>query len=299
MSLSDQVNSKQISKAPKPNIFSGNISDHVKLKLLDQDDDVTPSENIDEGTQIDPKVVQLFTLVGKSLSEYNNGPLPKAIKAIPSIENWEEILELTNPFKWTPYAVQKITSIFASSWNSKTVEIYYQNYLLPIVRENISQNKKLNLRLFLALKKATYKPAAFYKAILLPLLKNNCTLKESRMITGVISKCSIPALHSAAAIMLILNLKLSGSLLTVLRGFINKKYSLPVSVVKRIINFFVEFKDDQMSLPVLWHHCLLDFVMTYKTSFSNEDKSNLKTLISKQTYKGISEEIIAQINSID
>ena len=93
--------------------------------------------------------------------------------------------------------------------------------------------------------------------------QNNCTLKESRMITGVISKCSIPALHSAAAIMLILNLKLSGSLLTVLRGFINKKYSLPVSVVKRIINFFVEFKDDQMSLPVLWHHCLLDFVMTY------------------------------------
>ena len=42
--------------------------------------------------------------------------------------------------------------------------------LLPKCRDDIAFHKRLNFHLYLALRKATYKPAAFYKGILLPLV---------------------------------------------------------------------------------------------------------------------------------
>jgi essential nuclear protein 1 len=48
---------------------------------------------------------------------------------------------------------------------------FFHLILLPNVRSNISssQTKKLNPHLFNALKKSLFKPAAFFRGILLPL----------------------------------------------------------------------------------------------------------------------------------
>ena len=46
---------------------------------------------------------------------------------------------------------------------------FYSNFLLPVVRQDIQENKRLNYHLYFALRKAVYKPAAFYKGIILPL----------------------------------------------------------------------------------------------------------------------------------
>jgi hypothetical protein len=53
-----------------------------------------------------------------------------------------------------------------------------------------------------SLKKATYKAAAFYKGILLPLCSSGtCNLREAVILTSVIKRTSIPVLHSAAAML--------------------------------------------------------------------------------------------------
>ena len=53
-----------------------------------------------------------------------------------------------------------------------------------------------------ALKKATYKAAAFYKGLLLPLCASGtCNLREAVIFTSVIRRTSIPVLHSAAAML--------------------------------------------------------------------------------------------------
>lgn len=72
-------------------------------------------------------------------------------------------------------------------------------------------SRKLNYHLYQALKKAMYKPAAFFKGILLPLcevqklclfqLQDECTLKEAIIVSSVVAKVSIPMAHSAAALM--------------------------------------------------------------------------------------------------
>lgn len=111
----------------------------------------------------------LFFSVGKLLSRYRSGSLPKAFKIIPSLENWEEILYLTNPDEWTPNAMFQATRIFASNFNAKMAQRFYNLVLLPKVRDDFRESKKLNYHLYMALKKSIYKPAAFFKGILLPL----------------------------------------------------------------------------------------------------------------------------------
>ena len=39
---------------------------------------------------LDPKVVEVYTAVGKVLSRYSAGKIPKAFKVVPTLKNWEE-----------------------------------------------------------------------------------------------------------------------------------------------------------------------------------------------------------------
>jgi essential nuclear protein 1 len=115
------------------------------------------------------------------LQGYTSGKLPKAFKIVPTLNNWEEILYLTSPEQWTPAAMRAATRLFASNLNSRMAQRYthfftiityirfYNVILLPAVREDIAANKKLNYHYYMALKKAVYKPAAFYKGLILPL----------------------------------------------------------------------------------------------------------------------------------
>ena len=41
---------------------------------------------------LDGKVQQVYTGVGKVLSRYTTGKLPKAFKIIPNLSNWEEVI---------------------------------------------------------------------------------------------------------------------------------------------------------------------------------------------------------------
>lgn len=48
---------------------------------------------------------------------------------------------------------------------------FYNLVLLPRVRDDLAEYKRLNFHLYQALKKALFKPGAFMKGILLPLLE--------------------------------------------------------------------------------------------------------------------------------
>ena len=72
--------------------------------------------------------------------------------------------------------------------------------LLDRVRDDIHEHKKLNVHLFNALKKALYKPAAWFKGFLFPLVESGCTLREAHIISAVLARVSIPVLHSGAAL---------------------------------------------------------------------------------------------------
>ena len=102
---------------------------------------------------------------------------------------------------------------------------FYNLVLLPKIREDIAEHKKLNFHYYQALKKALFKPSAFMKGILLPLCQvplstsnifkflvlivlqsYSCTLREAAILSSIIMKKSIPVLHSSAALLKIAEL---------------------------------------------------------------------------------------------
>lgn len=107
--------------------------------------------------------------VGQLLSRYKSGPLPKAFKILPTLPMWPQLIMLTNPETWTPHATYAATRIFASNLDPKQSQKYYKEILLEKVREEIGETGKLSVHTYMALKKAMYKPAAFFKGLLFPL----------------------------------------------------------------------------------------------------------------------------------
>lgn len=127
------------------------------------------SPSPDPASALNPKVVEVYTKVGLLLSRYKSGPLPKAFKILPSLRNWVQLVDLTRPENWTPHATYAATRIFASNLDPKQSQKFFRGILYERVREEIEEEKKLSVQLYMALKKALYKPAAFFKGVLFPL----------------------------------------------------------------------------------------------------------------------------------
>lgn len=70
---------------------------------------------------INPKVEEVYRGVGKLLSRYTAGKIPKAFKIIPNLRNWEEVLFLTDIQNWSPHAVYQATRLFISNLNARMV----------------------------------------------------------------------------------------------------------------------------------------------------------------------------------
>lgn len=236
---------------------------------------------------------QVYTDIGKLLAHYTSGKLPKAFKVIPSLHNWEEVLYLTRPDLWTPQAMYAATRIFASNLNPKMAQRFYNLVLLDAVRADIHANKKLNYHYYMALKKSVYKPAAFFKGVLLPLCKEGCTLREAVIVASVLQRVSIPVHHSAVAIhKLACMTEYNGAASIFIKTLLNKKYSLPAPVVGSLVEHFARFADDEdAELPVLWHQALLTFVQRYKDEVGGGGRRRLRDLMKVHSHPKITVEV--------
>ena len=274
------------------------LADIIQEKIRDKETEIASqmTDAVSEGSQIEAKVMSVFRGVGKILSKYRSGRLPKALKVIPSLSNWEEILYLTEPDKWTAASMFQATRIFSSNLTASKVQRFYNLILLPRVRDDISEYKRLNFHLYMALKKSLFKPAAFFKGILLPICESGtCTLREALIISSVLAKTSIPLLHSSAAILKIAEMDYSGANSIFLRTLLDKKYALPYRVIDAVVFHFLGFANDPRDLPVLWHQSLLTFVQRYKEDISVEQKESLLGLIRNKFHHEITPEVRREI----
>ena len=253
------------------------LADVIMAKIHEREALVAAGGEGGDDGEIDlpPKVVEVYTSVGKVLSRYRSGKLPKAFKIVPRLANWEEVLYATDPDGWTPAATSEATRLFASNLNHKMAQRFFNLVLLPAVQRDIEEKGKLNfhlcvtpsrqaldqpyvrparssdhtsihpcqtpcsilacrlppisplshpnlitisplsrspgserlLRSYLALKRALYKPSAFFKGLLLPMCEGRCTVREALIVGSVLQKVHAPTarahctrtLHAPAA----------------------------------------------------------------------------------------------------
>ncbi|XP_022106271.1 bystin-like [Acanthaster planci] len=270
------------------------LADIIMEKLTEKQTEVASqmTESGQIAPELDERVTQVYKGVGQILSRYRSGKLPKALKVLPSLRLWEQILYITEPDKWTAAAMYQATRIFTSNLNAKMAQRFFNLILYPRVRDDIAEFKRLNFHLYMALKKALFKPAAFFKGIILPLCEcGTCTLREAIIIGSILAKTSIPVLHSSAALLKIAEMDYNGANSIFLRTLLDKKYALPYRVVDAVVYHFIRFQLDKRELPVLWHQSLLTFVQRYKEDLSKEQKEALLDLLRAHSHEGITPEV--------
>ncbi|KAI9671318.1 MAG: snoRNA-binding rRNA-processing protein [Alyxoria varia] len=301
----------------------------------DGHDDPLVTENPDdEQIQLPPQVVECYIKVGHLMSRYRSGPIPKPFKILPTLppDQIPILLDITNPSGWTPHAHFAAVKLFISS-KPAIAQPYLHDVLLPTVRDSIAEdkNKRLNVHLYDALRKSLYRPAAFFKGLLFPLLEgDDCTLREAHIIGSVLARVSVPVLHSAAALLRLCDIAArqfsaarfdgGGSATNVfIRILLEKKYALPYKVVDSLVFHFVRFKalksaaksrancNDAMedvemmdessgkisgpNLPVVWHRSFLAFAQRYRNDITEDQREALLDVITAVGHKQMGPEI--------
>lgn len=264
-------------------------------------------ERSDPALGLNPTVVEAYQKLGLFLHKYKSGPLPKLFKVIPSLPAWARMLALTSPENWSPHACRAATKIFISNMKPPQAQLFLSVVLLDAIREDIDQNKKLNVQYYEALKRALYKPGAFFKGIIFPMLDQGCTLKQATIVASILSRTKIPVLHASAALLRIAEMDYSGPNSLFIRVLIDKKFELPYQVVDALVLHFIRLSNtyktknrgDCEKLPVLWHQSLLVFCQRYASDLTPDQKDALLDVIRATPHPEIGFEVRRElVNSV-
>jgi len=96
------------------------------------------------------------------------------VKILPTIPGWEELLQYLAPDQWTPNACFAVTKIFSSAKPS-IAQRWMELVMLDRVRDDIYENKKLNVHLWAALKKSYVVPPPTISHCMRTNLDRDCT----------------------------------------------------------------------------------------------------------------------------
>ncbi|KAJ6153751.1 hypothetical protein N7470_006710 [Penicillium chermesinum] len=253
----------------------------------------------EDAVQIPAKAIEVYEKVGMILSRYKSGPLPKPFKILPTVPNWQTLLYITNPERWSANAVYAATRIFISSKPAVAQE-FISTVLLERVREEIHETKKLNVHVYNALRKALYKPACFFKGLLFPLVSQRDLLSAGSPHCLFSDRpCVYPSLALCCCV------AATGAVNTFIRVFLEKKYALPYKVIDALVFHFLRFRavdgsEDTMmgdgnskgyKLPVLWHQSLLVFAQRYRNDITEDQREALLDLLLVRGHKDIGPEV--------
>lgn len=117
---------------------------------------------------------------------------------------------------------------------------------------------------------------------------------------SVLSKVSVPLLHSAAALMRLSEMDPpSGPTSLFMRVLLNKKYALPYKVIDALVYHFMRWKALDRPLAVLEHQSLLVFCQRYRNDMTDEQKDAIYEVVRVKGHHQIGPEIRRELaNSV-
>lgn len=299
-------------KSQSSNPFgSFNLADKVMAKIQEKEAQKSNPSSVsqqrpEEGVMLPPKVIAVFTKVGETLKFYRHGKLPKLFKLIPTLRNWKDVLFVTDPESWSNQAVYEATKLFVSNLKPKDAQYFIEVVLLQKFRDNIENDEqhRLNYHIHRSLKKSLYKPSAFFRGFLYPLVQEGCTTREAVIAASVLLKNSIPALHSSAALDWLLDQDYKPATTVFIRVLLEKKYALPFQVIDNVVAYFIRFRnltltnlklDDDAKLPLVWQKLFLAFAQRYKNDITEDQRDFLIETVRQRGHKDIGPEITREL----
>ncbi|GIQ89078.1 bystin, partial [Kipferlia bialata] len=210
--------------------IAAQIEQHILDELLGHQDP-------DKVELADKELNEVFSRVGGLLSRYTSGPLPKVLKVVPVTKQWRVVLALTRPDKWTCQATYAITNLFVSQLRTTASTVFIREFVLPNMEQELDGAKKLSHHMFQTIGRCMYRPAAFFKGILLPLAEG-CGAKTASAVAAAMHKWSIPSEYAAAGITKLLEVPYSPPQALFVKTLVSKRYALPYSVLDNLATHY-------------------------------------------------------------
>lgn len=287
-----------------------NLADKILAKIQEKElmkERLSSGDKNPDAVMLPPKVIAAYEKIGQILSTYKHGKLPKLFKVLPTLKNWEDVLFVTNPESWTPHATYEASKLFVSNLQANEAQKFIENVLLEKFRASIedSETHSLDYHIYRAIKKSLYKPGAFFKGFLLPLVDGHCTVREATITASVLAKVSVPVLHSSVALTQLVQREFKPATTVFIRVLIEKKYALPYQTLDELVFYFMRFRkaaqegamvddlyDDKMpDLPIVWHKAFLAFAQRYKNDITDDQRDFLLETVRQRFHHGIGPEI--------
>lgn len=288
---------------------SVNLADKILAKIQEKEllKKIASGEKAPDAVMLPPKVIAAYEKIGQILATYKHGKLPKLFKVLPTLKNWEDVLYVTNPESWTPHATYEAAKLFVSNLQANEAQKFLENVLLEKFRASIedSENHSLDYHIYRAIKKSLYKPGAFFKGFLLPLVDGHCSVREATITASVLAKVSVPVLHSSVALTQLVQREFNPATTVFIRVLIEKKYALPYQTLDELVFYFMRFRkaaqeeamgeeinDEKMPpLPIVWHKAFLAFAQRYKNDITDDQRDFLLETVRQRFHHGIGPEI--------
>jgi essential nuclear protein 1 len=81
------------------------------------------------------------------------------------------------------------------------------------------------------------------------------------------------------------------------QALVNKKYTLPYSVIDALVVHFVGFTSIAGPLPVLWHTSLLCFAQRYAADLTADQSRQITELLGRHSHPKITPDIRRELNA--
>jgi essential nuclear protein 1 len=186
-------------------------------------------------------------------------------------------------------------NIFASNFDPVRAEEFYRSWLVPAVRRDLANNKKLNVHLYDGLKKALYKTNAWFKGIMFELCDEGTLMREVKVVESLLSKMSIPVISASVAMLKLMETPPSTPSIHYLSALLNKHYTLPRRVLTRMTEFLLSFAEQEGEMSVAWQCLFLTLTKQYSQSLDEMSKAALVDLAKNKNHKLITPEILKNL----
>lgn len=163
------------------------------------------------------------------------------------------------------------------------------------MRRDLANNKKLNVHLYDALKKALYKTNAWFKGIMFELCEEGTLLREVKVVESLLSKMSIPVISASVAMLKLMDLPSSTPAIHYLSALLNKHYTLPRRVLTRLTEYLLAFKETEGEPSVSWQCLFLTLAKQYSQSLDEMGRAALADLAKAKNHKLITPEILKHL----
>ncbi|UYV82833.1 hypothetical protein LAZ67_22001002 [Cordylochernes scorpioides] len=257
----------------------------------------------DQEAEVSEELLGHYRMLGQVLSHYRSGKSSRALPSLPHLKHWKRFIQVMKPEKWTAAAMRQVTKHHVSALRdlpkSKRLTEFFKYILLPRMRDDILEYKKLNYHLFTSLMKAaSLKPWSFYKGIIFALIESgNCMQREARIMCSILRQQTIHLEASSVALIKLAEMPHSAVSTMFMQVLLAKKYRLKEVVVTNVVNHFTRSTGDHsQKYTVLWHYCLLTLCHMYSYAMTPIQRDAIRKLVAVHSHKDITPEILAALN---